>query len=100
MVPTLPPIIGYHPEIQVDKGGERHVLKMTVDDFEPDEQLLRRLAEAFEVRTVGEVIEKLSGPKTPWFPMSVVRAVVEVVKGVAPHKVGQKVWGWDDKLTC
>lgn len=96
MATGLPPILGYHPEIQVEKEGERHVLKLTVKDYETDDKILLDLATEFKVDTVGEVVEKLSAGE---LSLHVQKASVEKVGGVVPHKAGQKVWAWSEKLS-
>jgi hypothetical protein len=91
MGPDLKQIIAYHPEIQVvDGAGERHVISLTVPEYEEDIVILKKLAVELKVGTVGGVVEKLSvGPL----------GVASVRKlGVVPHSVGKKVWGWFERL--
>jgi NAD-dependent DNA ligase len=92
--PNLPPIISYHPEIQIDKAGERYVLKLVTNTYESDEAILKKLAVAFKVSTVGEIVEKLNAKKLPFLPHL---RQVSVEKATTVPSAA-KVWGWAEKV--
>lgn len=95
MTPKTPEIIAYHPEIQVDKDGERHVLKLAVADYASEKDLLINLAKELKVQTVGEIIEAVESQK---IKAAAVERPVETPTRQAVTKCGGKIWNWTEKI--
>jgi hypothetical protein len=58
----LPPIVSYHPEIQVvGKCGGFHLIYANREDWCSDREVLSDLGKRFGVGTVGDLVEKLKG---------------------------------------
>jgi hypothetical protein len=55
----IPKITAYHPEIHVEKDGERYILKLSVPDYTSDGEILKKLAQKEDVQTVGEVVDSI-----------------------------------------
>lgn len=86
----LPEIIAYHPEIQIEKEGARHVLKLTVGDFAEDGKILKSLAEDLGVQTVGEIVQAIDQKKIQ---------TASVEHDVVIKTSAGKVWDWSDKVS-
>jgi len=56
-------IVAYHPEIVVQKDDELFAIKLDLDDWYSDEEILRSLAVETGAKTMGELVEILSAPK-------------------------------------
>lgn len=81
-------IIAYHPEIVVRKKEELFVIKMNLDDWAPDEEVLGILASETGAKTMGELVESIESNRNSC-------ARIEKVKKV---RDGRRVYDWGDAM--
>ncbi len=97
----LKPILEYHPEIHVDKNGERFLLKMSVPDWKPDAAVLKEVGQSLNAKTVGEIIEKAQISPQKAQPVGKVRVdeVIKISDRIEPYVKGnEKVWNWNEEI--
>jgi len=93
----IPKIIAYHPEIPVKASdGKRHLIKLDLPDFIPDDEVLKTVAKALKVETVGEIVDTLKAQGCGDLKKQGLFACrLEDDKG---KKTGQKEWNSDEKV--
>jgi len=80
-------IIAYHPEIHINKNGEHHLLKLSIPDFESDEDILRTLAKKVGAITVGDIATAVQNNK--------IDATLEKTN---KQTIWGKVWDWEERI--
>jgi len=94
------------PKFHIEKEGERHVLKLTLPDWEGEHEILSHLARRLSVTTVGGIVEALkTKPGLTAWPS---RCRTSRYKGLkfnqlvsrrrAVEKMGQKILGLDEAI--
>jgi hypothetical protein len=86
-----PRISAYHPEIHVDKDGELQVLKFSVPDWAPEDEIVKEKARELQVETVGELVEAMR-----------LQDGVEVASGGITKNAyirgDRHLWDWNDRV--
>jgi hypothetical protein len=73
----MPKIKSYHPTLRV--SGTNEAIKLGLDDWYEDWEILQKLGEAFGARTVGEVLQKIKAGQIP----------KQAISGILECKVGK-----------
>lgn len=59
----MPQIKAYHPKIRVT--GTNSVIKLGLDDWYDEDEILKKLGKLFSAKTIGEVLEKIRAGVLP-----------------------------------
>jgi len=95
----MPRIIAYHPEILVVRGEKLFSLRVDLNDWYGDGEVLRKLAAETGGRTMGEVVEAVERKELKGVDDSILSARISLV---GPEHVmeaaaeGRPVMQWDE----
>lgn len=90
----MPRIVAYHPEIFVRRGAEVVAIKMDLDDWAPDEEVLDMLVDETGARTMGQLVEKIEKNRN-------IRARIEKIEKARESRLiveGRKIFEAGDRV--
>jgi hypothetical protein len=97
----MPRVIAYHPEILVARGDELFSLRVDLNDWYGDDEVLRKLAAETGGRTAGEVVVAVERKELKGADDSIISARISKVGSehvVAAAAEGRPVLQWDEEV--
>lgn len=97
----MPKLIAYHPEILVVRGSELFSLRVDLDDWYGDAEVLRKMAAETGGKTIGEVVEAVRRQGLKGADDSILSARISKVGPehvVEAQEEGRHIMRWDEVI--